>query len=95
MPIIVNTAFLKLADAFSSGYDVAVCSVHDMSLSSNFIRFAILRVFERCKDQVPLITNVDEVLNRITVVLHSNDPVARAVTLRCRLFDISYSLMTL
>lgn len=44
-------------------------------------------MFEDCEDQVPLITNVDEVLARLTVVLHSNDPVARAVTLRCAYTD--------
>lgn len=68
-PIIVNTAALKLADLFRN--------------SNNFVRHAVCEALRQCE---PVLTaqvlNVDEVLRRIQSVLTSNDPVARAITLR-------------
>jgi len=52
-------------------------------LSDNFVRLEVSKVFEQCRRHFHHITSVDEILKRICAVSHSNDPVARAVTLRC------------
>lgn len=68
-PILINSASLKLADVFRQ--------------SSNFLRLCVLRVLsDHCDRHLDKITNVDEFVKRIFTVLHSNDPVARALTLR-------------
>ncbi|XP_052270940.1 integrator complex subunit 7-like [Dreissena polymorpha] len=67
-PILINSAFLRLADVFRAG--------------NNFIRWCILRVTHESEKHLDKILNVDEFMRRIFSVYHSNDPVARAVTLR-------------
>ena len=67
-PILINSALLKLADIFRQ--------------SSNFIKLCVLRVVQQSERHLDKITNVDEFVKRISTVLHSNDPVARALTLR-------------
>lgn len=67
-PILINSAFLKLADVFRIG--------------TNLLRFNTLKVVQLSERHLNKITNVDEFLRRIHSVTHSNDPVARAITLR-------------
>ncbi|KAK6183079.1 hypothetical protein SNE40_010625 [Patella caerulea] len=67
-PILINSALLKLADVFRGG--------------NNFIRLCILKVTQQSEKHLDKIINVDEFIKRIFTVLHSNDPVARAITLR-------------
>nr|CAB3256489.1 integrator complex subunit 7-like [Phallusia mammillata] len=67
-PILINSAFLKLADTFRTG--------------NNFIRLCILRVAQQSTKHLDKILNVDEFMKRIYIVIHSNDPYARALTLR-------------
>ena len=49
---------------------------------SNFLRHCILKVTQQSEKHLDRILNVDEFLRRIYMVMHSNDPVARAITLR-------------
>ncbi len=67
-PILINSALLKLADVFRQ--------------SPNFIRLCVLRVVQQSERHLDKVTNVDELARRLFPVLHSNDPVARALTLR-------------
>ncbi|KAJ2950900.1 hypothetical protein O0L34_g5264 [Tuta absoluta] len=67
-PILINSSFLKLADVFRMG--------------NNFLRLWILRVCQQSEKHLDKILNVDEFLRRVFSVLHSNDPVARALALR-------------
>ncbi|TRY57952.1 hypothetical protein DNTS_009833 [Danionella cerebrum] len=67
-PILINSAFLKLADIFRLG--------------NNFLRLCVLKVTQRSEQHLEKILNVDEFLKRVFSVIHSNDPVARAITLR-------------
>ncbi|XP_071963479.1 integrator complex subunit 7-like [Antedon mediterranea] len=67
-PILINSAFLKLADVFRDG--------------NNFLRLCVLKVTQQSEKQLDKILNTDEFLRRIFFVIHSNDPVARAITLR-------------
>ncbi|CAH1791227.1 unnamed protein product [Owenia fusiformis] len=67
-PILVNSAFLKLADVFRIG--------------SNFLRLWILKVVQQSEKHLDKILSVDDFLRRIFSVIYSNDPVARAITLR-------------
>ncbi|RMX39854.1 hypothetical protein pdam_00013450 [Pocillopora damicornis] len=67
-PILINSALLKLADVFRIG--------------SNFLRLCILKVIQQSEKHLDKILNVDEFLKRIYSVIHSNDPVARAITVR-------------
>ncbi|MEE6473988.1 hypothetical protein FKM82_010240 [Ascaphus truei] len=67
-PILINSAFLKLADVFRVG--------------NNFLRFCVLKVTQQSEKHLEKILNVDEFVKRIFSVIHSNDPVARAITLR-------------
>ena len=48
----------------------------------NFLRLNILKVLQVTEKHLNKITSVDEFLRRIYAVIHSNDPIARAVTLR-------------
>ncbi|GFS17810.1 integrator complex subunit 7 [Elysia marginata] len=59
---------LKVADVFRAG--------------NNFIRLCILRVGQQSEKHQDKIFSVDEFTRRIFGVIHSNDPVARAITLR-------------
>lgn len=67
-PILVNSAFLKLADVFRGG--------------SNFMKLCVLKAIQSSKRHLDKIFNVDEFCRRFFAVIHSNDPIARAVTLR-------------
>ncbi len=67
-PILINSALLKLADVFRQ--------------HSNFVRLCVLRVVQQSERHLDKITMVDEFVKRVFTVLHSNDPVARALTLR-------------
>jgi len=67
-PILINSALLKLADIFKQ--------------CGNFTKLCVLRVVQQSERHLDKITNVDEFVKRISGVLHSNDPVARALTLR-------------
>ncbi|XP_060588838.1 integrator complex subunit 7-like isoform X2 [Ruditapes philippinarum] len=67
-PILINSAFLRLADVFRAG--------------NNFIRWCILRVTQESEKHLDKILNVDEFMRRVFTVYHSNDPIARAITLR-------------
>ncbi|CAH0720224.1 unnamed protein product, partial [Brenthis ino] len=67
-PILINSSFLKLADVFRMG--------------NNFLRLWVLRVCQQSEKHLDKILNVDEFLRRVYSVLHSNDPVARALALR-------------
>ncbi|KAK2560871.1 Integrator complex subunit 7 [Acropora cervicornis] len=67
-PILINSALLKLADVFRVG--------------NNFLRLCILKVTQQSEKHLDKVLNVDEFLKRIYSVIHSNDPVARAITVR-------------
>ncbi|KAI8338908.1 hypothetical protein BC941DRAFT_350489 [Chlamydoabsidia padenii] len=68
-PVILNAAILKLADWFHHG--------------NNVVRMHIYKVLDGVsKDHLTKIINVDETMRRILPVLGSNDPTARALTLR-------------
>ncbi|XKL62908.1 hypothetical protein PGB90_002741 [Kerria lacca] len=67
-PILINSSFLKLADVFRVG--------------NNFLRLWIVRVCQQSEKHFDKIINVDEFVRRVFSVIHSNDPVARALTLR-------------
>lgn len=67
-PILINSALLKIADLYRGG--------------NNFIRLCILRVVQQSEKHLDKILNIDEFSRRIIGVIHSNDPIARAITLR-------------
>ncbi|XP_043647564.1 integrator complex subunit 7 [Drosophila teissieri] len=67
-PILINSSFIKLADYFVSG--------------SNLLRFWVLRVCQQSENHLDKILNIDNFVRCIFVVMHSNDPVARALLLR-------------
>lgn len=67
-PILINSSFLKLAEFFWSG--------------SNLLRFWVLKVCQQSENHLDKILNIDAFVKRIFMVSHSNDPVARALTLR-------------
>ncbi|KAF7282000.1 hypothetical protein GWI33_003665 [Rhynchophorus ferrugineus] len=67
-PILINASLLKLADVFRMG--------------NNFLRLCVLRVCQQSEKHLDKISNVDEFVRRVYSVIHSNDPIARAVTLR-------------
>ncbi|KAK3583159.1 hypothetical protein CHS0354_027572 [Potamilus streckersoni] len=67
-PILINSALLRLADVFRGG--------------NNFIRWCILRVTQQSEKHLDKILSVDEFMKKIVSVYYSNDPIARAVTLR-------------
>ncbi|XP_063706873.1 integrator complex subunit 7 [Culicoides brevitarsis] len=67
-PILINSSFLKLAEFFHGG--------------SNLIRLWVLRVCQQSEKHLEKILNVDQFVKRIFNVIHSNDPVARALTLK-------------
>ncbi|KAI8601928.1 hypothetical protein EDD21DRAFT_304425 [Dissophora ornata] len=67
-PVIINAAVLKLADYFRN--------------SNNIQRHAILQVFKKSHQHLNKVINVEETIKRISPMLQSNDPLARAITLR-------------
>lgn len=67
LPILINSACLKLAEAFRNG--------------SNFIRIQICEVLKRNQSHLNKIYNIDDFFRNIFTVTTSNDPIARSVTL--------------
>lgn len=67
-PILINSSFLKLGDIFRMG--------------NNFLRLWVLRVCQQSEKHLDKIFTIDEFVRRIFSVIHSNDPVARALTLK-------------
>ena len=67
-PILINSGMMKLAELFKQG--------------SNFLKMCVLRVFQQSSLHLDKVTSVDEFVRRIITVINSNDPVARALTLR-------------
>lgn len=67
LPILINSACLKLAEAFRCG--------------SNFIRVQICEVFERNQSHLNKIYNIDDFYRNIFTVTTSNDPIARSIAL--------------
>lgn len=51
-------------------------------MGNNFLRLWVLRVCQQSEKHLDKILNVDEFLRRVFSVLHSNDPVARALALK-------------
>ena len=49
---------------------------------SNLLRLNILKVVQLTEKHLNKITSTDEFFKRISAVIHSNDPIARALTLR-------------
>lgn len=49
---------------------------------SNFLRLWVLRVCQQSEKHLDKISNVDEFVRRVYSVIHSNDPIARSLTLR-------------
>ncbi|WKX95632.1 hypothetical protein Q1695_012246 [Nippostrongylus brasiliensis] len=67
-PMYVNTVIVRLADAFKDG--------------SNALRMTIARVLSECRSHLSLVFSGSEIFKRFLSVSHSNDPVARAMTLQ-------------
>lgn len=49
---------------------------------SNLLRLWVLRVCQQSEKHLEKIINVDEFVKRIFTVMHTNDPIARALALR-------------
>lgn len=49
---------------------------------TNFLRLCVLQVTQQSQKHLEKIISIDEFVRRIYTVTHSNDPVARALTLR-------------
>lgn len=58
---------------------------------NNFLRLCVLKVTQLSEKHLEKILNVDEFVKRVFSVIHSNDPVARAITLRFTVFTSLYS----
>lgn len=54
----------------------------DSPRSSNLLRLWVLRVCQQSEKHLEKIINVEEFVKRIFTVMHSNDPIARALALR-------------
>ncbi|KAG0040548.1 Integrator complex subunit 7 [Podila clonocystis] len=67
VPVIINAAILKLADYYRN--------------SNNIQRHAVLQVVKKSEPHLKKLLNVEETIKRISPTLHSNDPLARALTL--------------
>lgn len=67
LPILINSACLKLAEAFRCG--------------TNFVRVQICEVLERNQCHLNKIYNIDEFYRNLFTVTTSNDPIARSITL--------------
>uniref|UniRef100_A0A6A7FUC8 Integrator complex subunit 7 n=2 Tax=Hirondellea gigas TaxID=1518452 RepID=A0A6A7FUC8_9CRUS len=70
-PILINSALLKLGEVF-----------RQETGGSNFVRVCVCEVLEASARHLDKLINVDEFVKRICTVMHSNDPLARALTLR-------------
>ncbi|VDK76435.1 unnamed protein product [Onchocerca ochengi] len=67
-PFFVNAAVLRLCEAFRD--------------ECNELRLCIVRVMGECSTELRLVFSNDEVARRILKVSHSNDPLARSLTLQ-------------
>ncbi|XP_037933646.1 integrator complex subunit 7 [Teleopsis dalmanni] len=67
-PILISSSFLKLSEFFLTG--------------TNLLKFWVLRVCQQSENHLDKIMNIDAFVKRIFTVMHSNDPVGRALTLR-------------
>ncbi|KAM7540643.1 hypothetical protein Aperf_G00000033701 [Anoplocephala perfoliata] len=66
-PIVINSTFIKIADAFLSG--------------SNFLRSCILRSCADCRTQLFRLTIADDIVGKLTPLYKSDDPNCRALYL--------------
>jgi integrator complex subunit 7 len=69
-PVMTSTALLKLADVFSA------------QATANLLRLHILKVFQLAHKHLGKVSSPEELVRRLSLVTHSNDPVARALALR-------------
>ena len=69
-PVMTSTALLKLADVFSA------------QATANLLRLHILKVFQLAYKHLGKVSSPEELVRRLSLVTHSNDPVARALALR-------------
>eukprot|EP00002_Diphylleia_rotans_P024539 TRINITY_DN4853_c0_g1_i9.p1 TRINITY_DN4853_c0_g1~~TRINITY_DN4853_c0_g1_i9.p1 ORF type:complete len:786 (+),score=96.19 TRINITY_DN4853_c0_g1_i9:33-2390(+) len=69
-PVVINAAFLKLADLF---YD---------SPGGNFLRYSIYRIFRQSRRLLSKVVNVKDLVESLSRVSDSNDSVARALCIR-------------
>ena len=49
---------------------------------TNFLKICVLKVIQESAKHLDKILNVDEIVRKLYSVIHANDPVARAITLR-------------
>lgn len=49
---------------------------------NNFLRLCVLRVCQQSEKHLDKISNVEEFVRKVYSVMHSNDPIGRAITLR-------------
>ncbi|KAI9207513.1 uncharacterized protein BJ171DRAFT_492938 [Polychytrium aggregatum] len=68
IPVLIDLGYLKLAELWKIG--------------NNFIRQEILKTIKKCTLSHSKIKSIDRFSRRICVVLTSNDPIAKALTLR-------------
>ena len=59
-----------------------MCNSMFYVFSTNFLKICVLKVIQESPKHLDKILNVDEIVRRIYSVIHANDPVARAITLR-------------
>lgn len=59
-----------------------VCSIFYYHYRSNLLRLWVLKVCQQSEKHLEKILNIDEFLKRIFMVIHANDPIARALTLK-------------
>lgn len=85
-PILINASLLKLSDVFRVGFVFFLYLIKYLVtkhfFSNNFLRMSVLRVCQQSEKHLDKISNVDEFVRRVFSVIHSNDPIARALTLR-------------
>ncbi|KAF7732291.1 Integrator complex subunit 7 [Apophysomyces ossiformis] len=73
-PVVINAGILKLADWFRKSNNVIKCHVY--------------KVFKQASElHLAKVINIEETVRRIMPVLESNDPCARAITLRVLGYD--------
>ncbi|RUP06779.1 hypothetical protein BC936DRAFT_140230 [Jimgerdemannia flammicorona] len=78
LPVLINSAILKLADWFRQH-----SSLPSSSVGNNLIRFYIYKVIKSASERhLSKVINVEELVRRIlSVVMLNNDTIARAITL--------------
>ncbi len=89
-PIVINTTLLKLSELWRTRSVRLTCRDRYFAnlflswFSNNFVRANLINVFSSSEGLlIPgNVLNIDEILRRLTAVLQSNDPLARALTLR-------------